>query len=258
MVQRAQSSAPIITIPFTRPGFLGLNLQQRQAILGVEWATKIQNTVFDERGLISSRKGWTARNATTLGSAIQSIGQYLNSSGEWEFIATTTTSGFFTSTDEGANWTSVSYSAADATPRWSQFADVLLGFQEGAQPMVYDGTDVTQLAVTGGPTSRIGLCAFGRVWAKEGTSAIKYSALLDHTDWSGSDTGTIDLTSVWPLQDEITALAEFNNSLVIFSRRNIVIYNDNTGSVLGLDPTQMVVTDILSGWAARGTRPSPR
>lgn len=85
-----------------------------------------------------------------------------------------------------------------------------------------------------------GLAAFGRLWlANVGNNklTVYYSVLLDSSDFTGLGSGFINLEQVITNNDEIVALVEHNNSLVIFCRNNIVIYNnaDNIDNIVLAD-----------------------
>ncbi len=99
------------------------------------------------------------------------------------------------------------------------------------------------------PTSILG--EFGRLWVggvAEEKDVVHYSDTLIGYDFSGGLAGSIDLKSVWG-GDEITALASFNGQLVIFGKRNIVIYNGAD------DPSTMSLDEVISGigCVARGS-----
>lgn len=240
--------APIAVFPLNFPAFKGLNKQAKGAVLGTEWATRLENTVLDDQSRVAARKGWSNMTTTPAAQAFSQLFEY-NNSGTYELIAMGT-SNIYKSADDGSTWSSVTGTATitDTDMQFVVFNDIVLGFQNGGTVITYSGTSFSDLGATGEPTGGIALAAFGRVWGVDSTGvAIKYCALLDHTDWTGTDAGSVDLTSVWPTQDVITALAEFNGSLVIFGKKHIVIYNDGAGSALGIDPTQMIVVDMVSG-----------
>lgn len=105
------------------------------------------------------------------------------------------------------------------------------------------------------------LAAFGRLWMAnigDDKLTVYYSVLLDASDLTGPGSGFINLEQVIPGDDEIVALAEHNNSLVIFCKNNIIIYNnadniDNivlADTVVGIgciarDSVQAIGTDLL-------------
>jgi len=105
-------------------------------------------------------------------------------------------------------------------------------------------SDVTVAAGTM-PTGSCGLAAFGRIWgvaSKADRTVLKYSDLLDETTWSGGSSGSVDLKSVWTYgMDEITALAEFNDFLVIFGKKSVLVYSGAS------DPSTMSLKDNITG-----------
>lgn len=243
------ASARLAHIPLNLPAFKGLNKQSGGAILGPEWATRLQNTVIDGNNRLASRKGWNNQTVTPAGADVVQVAEFLVS-GSMQLVASLDDNTMVKSTDEGQTWTDISGVATltDANVQFIVFNNVLLAFQDNGVVVKYTGTgNFADLAATNEPDRSVATVNSGRVWAKDTATTIKYCALLDETDWNGADTGSIDMTSIWNTQDEITALADFNNSLVVFSKRNIVLFNDGQGNVLGIDPIQAVVVDTING-----------
>ena len=57
-------------------------------------------------------------------------------------------------------------------------------------------------------------------------NTLQFSDSLDGTDWNSGSSGSLNVRTVWPNGfDEITALAAYNNRLVIFGKRSILIYS---------------------------------
>jgi hypothetical protein len=237
-------------IPMTLPGFSGLNTQQASGILGPEWATRLENAVIDSNSRVAARKGWASATGTAAGAVdFLQLHHYVKHDGTKYIIASTDTA-LYSSANSGSTWTAVTNSIAFTVGNWQfvNFNDEVYGIQQGENLIEGAGGNFTQLSVASVPSGNALLSAFGRLWAaaSNGTD-LQYSALLDGTDWSGSDAGVFDLTNVWSGTDTIQAIAEFNGSLVVFGKRNIVFYSDGQGSALGMDPTQMYVVDIISG-----------
>ncbi|MGH8338170.1 MAG: hypothetical protein ACRETL_15400, partial [Gammaproteobacteria bacterium] len=248
MAQRAHGGAPLENFPLNLPGFKGLNKQARGSVLGPEWATRLENTVLDTSNRVASRKGWAPQTSVPNADAFVQMMEY-NNAGTFELIASTDNNTLVMSDDDGDTWAAVTGTATVTDPnmQFVVFRDKVIGFQDGGTNVIYTGAAFANLSGAGQPAGGVGLAAFGRLWVKDTPTTVKYCALLDETDWTGTDAGTIDLTSVWKGQDEIVALAEFNGCLVIFSTRTIIVYTDGAGSVLGIDPVQMYVVDTISG-----------
>ena len=69
-----------------------------------------------------------------------------------------------------------------------------------------------------------------------------FSDTLDGDDWTGGTSGSLDLTTVWPTGfDEIVAIREFNNFLVIFGKQSILLYSGASA------PASMVLADVITG-----------
>lgn len=140
--------------------------------------------------------------------------------------------------------------------RWffQNFNNKCVGFRSGFKPIVYTGTGnfatVVESAGTA-PSGGVGCAAFGRIWCVDSDlQTIKYSGLLDETDWSLTDgnAGLIDMHTIWADgTDEVTAIFPFNAALVVCGRKHIILFTDGRGSMLGMDPTQAYVFDILLG-----------
>jgi hypothetical protein len=208
----------------------------------------MENTVLDTSNRVASRKGWLDQTTTPNADNISQLIEYDNA-GTKELIGVTDNNTIIKSVNNGDTWSAVTGTATvtDENMQLVIFNSTVLGFQDAGTVITYSGTTFSNLGASGEPSGNVALTAFGRVWAKASATTVKYCALLDETDWIGTDTGAIDLTSVWQGQDEITSIAEFNGALIIFSKRNIVFYTDGAGSALGIDPIQMYVADLVSG-----------
>lgn len=250
---RKHGGSAIQNIPLTVPGFKGLNKEAASSVLGPEWATELLNSVLDENNRVASRKGWVTQTTTALpaGAQFNQIKEYRTKADVRHIIGVADDSKLYKSTDDGQTFSDVTNTAtvSDANMQLINFNDVLIGCQDGASPVVYDGTNFTNLTDGGSePQGGIGVSAYGRVWIVDSDGiTVKYSGLLDHTDWSSSSAGQISLENVWPESDTITALAAFNGALAIFGRENVVIYTDGAGSAIGLDPLQAYVVDTIGG-----------
>jgi hypothetical protein len=248
---RHHGGAALQHIPLTVPGFSGLNRQSASSILGPEWATTLVNATIDDSSRVAARNGWSTRTVTPATARISQLFEYVKYDETKELIAGLVDTDIERSVDNGGTWTDVTGTATHASTniQFLNFADVVYGItDDGEDNIIYSGTSFADDAATGRPTGNVGLAAFGRMWATDADNlVIQYSALLDHTDWDGSDAGNIDLRNVWPSGDNITAMAAFNGALVIFGSRNIAIYSDGQGSALGIDPVQIYLVDTISG-----------
>ena len=250
---RKHGGAELVPIQLTVPGFKGLNTQQAAGILGPEWATVLKNAVIDSNNRLAARKGWDDQTSSAATAPFVQIAEYLTNTGTSHLVGTTATQ-VFSSLDNGQTWSDVTGTASFSSGNWQMmmFNETLLGFQAGQAMLVYDGANCSQLSEASMPLGGIGLCAFGRVWVvDEDGVTVKYSGLLDHTDWSSDDSGQIQVQNVWPNTDTVQALAAFNGTLVAFGKDNILIWSDGQGSAVGIDPIQVYVIDTLSGVGCR-------
>lgn len=243
---RKHGGAGLVHFPIVVPGFKGLNTQLSGTLLGPEWVTKLTNSVIDASGRLASRNGWSSLTNTPHDEHFNSGIEYRKQDGTTQFVMTSPTK-VLASADGGA-WDDVTGTASFISGDWYlvNFNDFVIGFQQDEKALIYNGTTSSQVADGDAPTGAVGTAAFGRVWqsSADGTS-LHYSALLNHTSWDPGD--VFDLSSVWPDNDTISGVTAFNNLLVVFGHRNILVFSDGTGSELGIDPTQMVVADTIPG-----------
>lgn len=241
--------ASLIQYPLNLPAFKGLTKAAQGAILGPEWATRLQNTVLDRSNRVTARNGWLKATTTPLAAEFVQMIEFRNA-GVRELVASLDDNTMVKSVDDGQTWTDITglSTVNDPNMQLILFNNTVLGLQSTGVVITYNGTgNFADLAAPSEPAENVAVSAFGRIWAKDSATVVRYCALLDETDWIGASAGIIDLTSIWQEQDEITGIAEFNNQLVVFSKRNIVLFDDTTGSVLGLDPQNIQVVDIIRG-----------
>jgi len=85
--------------------------------------------------------------------------------------------------------------------------------------------------------------AYGRTWWADITNdeqTVYFSALLDGTNLSTGDSGSLSLIDVFPNGDEIVGLAAHNGFLIIFGKRNIAIYANP------IEVTELVLVDLIA------------
>ena len=224
------------------PAFYGLNTQESPVGMSANFAKTADNCVIDKQGRIAARQGHTQvstafpAGADALGSnPIEALHEHVAydgtktvySAGNNRLYTGTTTltllafpGGYPTVTAN--NWKIVS------------FNNNVYFFQRGYTPLKQtNGTGALAVLAHGGsgaPETNEVLAAFGRLWTADNTTnkyTVHFSGLLDddfHVA-GGSNAGVLDLTKVWA-SDEIVALAEFNGSLVIFGKRQTVLYGN--------------------------------
>lgn len=246
---RYHGGAPLIHFPLTVPGFKGLNTQDTGAILGPEWATKLDNAIIDSNDRVAARKGAQDVTTTAHSSRIVSGIEYAMQDGSTQLVGTTAAE-VVRSTNNGDSWSDVTGTASFTDGNWHlvNFNDFVIGFQLGEKALIYNGTAASQIADANAPTGGVGTAAFGRIWQFDADGVtLEYSALLDHTNWTTGGAGLIDLSSIWLDNDTAVAITAYNNLLVVFGTRNILVFTDPTGTELGIDPTNMIVLDTIPG-----------
>lgn len=242
-------------IDLVSPGFRGLNFVQSGSLLSPAYATEALNAVLDPNGRLAARKGVTILTTTPVSPAetIKTLFLYRDEDANTETIIAY--DGGISNDIADPEGNDISGAVDDADGNWwfQNFNDKVIGFQDGLIPIVYNGTgtfaEITESSGTA-PSGGIGLAAFGRVWGVDSDGqTIKYSALLDETAWDEADgAGLIDMREVWvDGTDVITALRAFNGALVVFGKRHIIFWVDGQGSELGIDPTQLYVSDSVTG-----------
>ena len=248
-------SQQLLPVDAVTPGSRGLNLQQKGTILSPNWAINAKNCILDDARRLAARKGYSVTTTTDITATpnVENIFEYLLGDGTVEPIVSWDGGiGNSLSDPEGSD---ISGAVTDADGRWffQNHNDKCIGFQDGQKPIVYTGSTFATVVESSGtaPTSvnGIGLCAYGRVWALDTDGqTIKYSALLDETDWGGAGAGSIDMSNIWTEgMDEVTGIAAFNGSFIVFGKNHIVIWEDDLGSQLGVDPDNLIVVDIVTG-----------
>jgi hypothetical protein len=243
---RSHGGAGVTHIPVVVPGAKGLNTQKSGALLGPEWATALTNSIIDASGRIGARSGWEAITTVATAEAFRNGIEFIKQDGTSQLVMTTDTKVYKSA--DGSLWTNVTGTAVFTAGHWylHNFNDFLIGFQQGYKALIYNGTTSSMVTDVDAPTGGVGTVAFGRIWqTSSDNSVLWYSDLLDHTSFGA--TSFFDLSSVWPSNDTITAVTSFNNLLVIFGHRNILVFNDPTGSVVGMTPANMKIVDTVPG-----------
>ena len=235
------------------PGFKGLNTQDSPVTQDSSFASVAENAVIDKFGRIAARKGIKkiTSSATPLGSSagIEAVFEFcardgtktIFSAGNNKIFTGTTTLSEVTLpggyTISANNWKIVSFNN-----------DVYF-FQKSHAALVSVAGSTTLVAVTdsgtAAPAGNEVLAAFGRLFVADvanNSYTLHFSDLLDGDDYHSGSSGSLDVTTVWPEgYDEIVALQEFNNFLVIFGKRSILIYQGASS------PASMTLSDTITG-----------
>lgn len=254
-------SEQLLTTTIQAPGFMGLNLQDSSVNLENGYATVATNCVIDKFGRIGARKGWTPAHsslAALTGYAVKSIGELIDNSGNSYIVATGHNKLFKLS---GTTLTELTYGGGGTAPtitadNWQMapLNGVLYLYQAGHDPLVFDpAVSTTTYKRVSEKTGYLGtvqsnncaISAYGRIWTANSNtvkSTVQFSDLLAGHVLNTGTSGTLDVSQVWPAgSDEIVALAAHNNFLLIFGRRQILIYSNAT------DPNNLTLSDTITG-----------
>lgn len=254
-------ASQLTSLSISAPGFFGLNRQDASIDLPVGFAQIADNCVIDKYGRLGSRKGWTKANTTSaeLSTAnITALGELITTTGVSYILCAGNNkifklaSGALTELTYGGGGTPPTITASN----WQivTLNGIAYLFQSGYDALIFDPTvsattyrRVTEKSgyVATVPLANTAISAFGRIWCADTTTnkvTIAWSDLSSGFIWSTGTAGTLDLTTVWVNgADEIITLAAHNNFLVIFGRRQILIYAGAN------NPSTMALSDTVSG-----------
>lgn len=253
--------AKLLTTTIAAPGFKGLNTQDSSVTLEDGFATVANNCVIDKFGRVGARKGWTPAHTSNgaLGTAnVKAIDELIDIAGNSYIIAAGNNKLFKLN---GSTLVELTYGGGGVAPtitasNW-QMASLngcLYLYQSGHDPLVFDPavstTTYRRISEKSGYLGTVQqnncvISAYGRTWSANSTTAkstVQFSDLLAGHVLNTGTSGTLDVSQVWPAGgDEIMALAAHNNFLIIFGRRQILIYANAT------DPNNITLTDAITG-----------
>jgi hypothetical protein len=239
---------PLQSIAIQAPGFFGLNTEDSPTSLPEQFALDATNCVIDQFGRIGARKGWQYLTDTNPDSIV-SISEFVKPDGSTEIISSSA-SAIYKGTETLTDITPAAYTVSDGQFSYATLNNKHYMFRKGSKPVVYDGTTAVAIedhADYAGtvPEGNIALSAYGRLWVANTTAnatTIYWSDLLTGMKWNTGSSGFIDVSKVWPDgSDTIVALASHNGVLIIFGKRQILIYQGAE------DPATMQLADTIVG-----------
>lgn len=250
----------IQTFSVSAPGFFGLNTQDSPLDLAAGYAAIATNCVIDQYGRIGSRKGWSRVNTSSGNLGANNVGvihELVQTDGTLTVLFAGNNKLFKLS---GTSVVELTYGGGGTAPtitasNWqcASLNGITYFFQTGHDALVYDPavstttfkrvTEKTGYVATV-PQANIAISAYGRLWVANTTAdnvTVYFSDLLAGHIWSTGTSGTLDISRVWPNgSDEITGLAAHNGFLLIFGKRQILIYAGAT------TPSSMTLSDAVS------------
>jgi hypothetical protein len=255
-------SQALQTASISAPGFFGLNTQDSPLDLAQGFALVATNCIIDQYGRIGSRKGWARVNASSGALGANNVGvihELVQADGTLTVLFAGNNKLFKL---DGSNAVSeLTYGGGGTAPtitasNWSvaSLNGITYFFQTGHDPLIFDPTISTttyrRVSEKTGyvgtvPSGNIVLSAFGRLWVADTATdnvTVFFSDLLSGHVWSTGTAGTLNIDRVWPNgSDEVTGLAAHNGFLIIFGKRQILVYANAT------TPATMSLSDTVGG-----------
>lgn len=251
----------LLTTSVQAPGFFGLNTQDSSVSLESGFATVANNCVIDKFGRIGARKGWLPKNTLSMAvgnNPFTALKELIDNAGN-SYIIGAANNKFFRL--NGTSLVELTYGGPGVAPvitsgNW-QMAGLdgrLYIFQEGFDPLYYDPVAslntyrrLSEAPLFSGTAQQAdcAISAYGRIWnARTATdkSLIQFSDLLNGVNLATGTAGTLDVSEIWPNgTDEIVGLAAHNGFLIVFGRRQILIYQNPQ------DPAALQLQDAITG-----------
>ena len=255
-------SQPLQTSSVSAPGFFGLNTQDSPTDLASGFALVATNCIIDRYGRIGSRKGWSRVNSSSGNLGANNVGvihELVQSDGTLTVLFSGNNKLF--NLDGSNAVVELTYGGGGSAPtisanNWSctSLNGITYFFQTGHDPLIFDPavstTTYRRVSEKTGyvgtvPNANIVLSDYGRLWSAN-TSTVKnivyFSDLLAGHVWSTGTAGSLNVDRVWPNgADEIQGLAAHNGFLIIFGKRQILVYQDAT------TPSTMQLSDTVGG-----------
>jgi hypothetical protein len=257
------------------PGFYGLNTQDSPLDLNAGFALEATNCVIDQYGRVGARQGWSKLNSSSGNLGANDPGvihELVVADGTYTILFAGNNKIFKL---DGSNAVvELTYGGGGTAPtitanNWqcASLNNITYFFQTGHDPLIYDPTvstttyrRVSEKAGYAGtvPLGNIVISAYGRLWIAN-TAADKqtltFSDLLAGHIYTGGTSGTLNVNNVWPAgPDEIVGLVAHNNFLIIFGKRQILVYSGATSpSTISLSDTVVgigcIARDSIQGTA---------
>jgi hypothetical protein len=230
--------------------------------LAAGFALVATNCIIDQYGRIGSRKGYARVNSSSGNLGANDVGvihELVQSDGTITVLFAGNNKLFKL---DGSNAVvELTYGGGGTAPtitasNWScaSLNGITYFFQVGHDPLIFDPAVSTSTYrrvsektgyVGTVPSANIVISAFGRLWAADTASdnvTVFFSDLLAGHVWSTGTAGSLNIDRVWPNgSDEITGLAAHNNFLIIFGKRQILVYANATS------PAIITLSDTVGG-----------
>ena len=241
----------LTNVTIEAPAFWGINTEDSPASMPPAFAKSADNCIVDYNGRLASRKGLEYVTSTGgTGVDITSMYEFSKQDGTTVLFSAGGNK-IYTGT---TTLTDITGSLTITADNWQivQLDDELHFFQAGHEPLVYDAAVGTlqlhsahSASVGTSPQGNCAASGMGRLFTSGVTGAehvIHWSDLLIGTKWGGGSSGSLDTQKNWPTgYDTVQAITIHNNFLVVFGKRNILLYSGAES------PSTMVLQDTISG-----------
>lgn len=255
-------SKALQTASVAAPGFFGLNTQDSPLDLASGFALVATNCIIDQFGRIGSRKGFSRLNTASGNLGANDIGvihELVQTDGTLTVLFAGNNKLFKL---DGSNAVvELTYGGGGTAPtitasNWSTASlnGITYFFQTAHDPLIFDPavstTTFRRVSEKTGyvgtvPNANIVISSFGRLWVANTSTektTVSFSSLLAGHIWSTGTAGSLDVSTVWPAgSDEVQGLAAHNNFLIIFGKRQILVYS-NAGV-----PASLTLGDTVTG-----------
>lgn len=255
-------SQPLQTASISAPGFFGLNTQDSPLDLASGFALVATNCIIDQYGRVGSRKGWSRVNASPGNLGANNVGaihELVQTDGTLTVLFSGNNKLFKL---DGSNAVvELTYGGGGTAPtitasNWSTASlnGIAYFFQTGHDPLIFDPAVSTttyrrvseKAGYTGTvPNANIVISSFGRLWVANtatNKTTVSFSDLLAGHVWTTGTAGSLNISAVWPSgADEVQGLSAHNGFLIIFGKRQILIYSGAT------TPSTITLADTVTG-----------
>lgn len=251
---------PMQTASIAAPGFYGLNTQESSVTLEAGFALEADNCIIDSYGRLGARKGWAYLDEDITDEStdynLEGAHRFVDIDGD-ETILSWSDTKFFKGTDTLTEIVPTTDNTL-AAGNWqgATLNDKAYFFQREYKPLVYDPvggtiTDVEDETDYDGtvPQANVVLSAYGRLWCADTSTnktTVYWSDLLNGAVWGSGSAGSVDLSAILVEgNDEIVGLGAQNGRLIVFLRRNIVIFDDDSADA-SFDPATLRLVEVVS------------
>ena len=250
---------PLQSASIAAPGFFGLNTQESSVTLEDGFALIANNCIIDKYGRLGARKGWRYLTSGSTGVNLVGMHRFIDITGTETIISWSDTKfykGVGTLTDITPSASQTDNTLTTGNWQCATLNDKAYFFQRGYKPMVYDPvadtiTDLEdeQNATGTPPSANTVLSAYGRLFVADTTTdkmTVSFSDLLNPHHWNSGSAGSVNLESILVKgTDEIIGLGAQNGQLIVFCKRNIVVFDDIGGSS-SFDPANLRLVEVIS------------